>query len=178
MAEASDVPMEEAAASETSNTPVADVSAKETAIAETDVSAKETAIAETMVDSSGDNGDDKNDDGKGKYTEEERMKRKAYFKQIREKRRLAREKYRQNYVKRFGSRQSMSSIKDNSTQKDIIISFNMTEEDKKMLDFYKVRLSTLKSENEQLHRRLAYLIKENMRVLQMGPSMTPAAFNA
>uniref|UniRef100_A0A1B6EPH3 Uncharacterized protein n=1 Tax=Cuerna arida TaxID=1464854 RepID=A0A1B6EPH3_9HEMI len=171
MAEASDVPMEEVAAANTSeaNTPMEATSVKETANTE--------ATVEPSVQN-GEEGAKTDDQGKGRYTEEERLKRKAFFKQIRDKRRIAREKYRQNYIKKFGDRQRFNSHDGESPQKDIIISFNMTEEDKKMLDFYKVRMSTLKIENEQLHKRLAYLVKENMRFLQMGPSMTPAAFKA
>lgn len=47
------------------------------------------------------------------------------------------------------------------------ISFEMKDEDKELLNFYRVRLSGLKNENMQLHSRLESLAKENIRLLQV-----------
>lgn len=96
-----------------------------------------------------------------KYTEEERNKRKEYFNNLNKTRRFARDKHRRNLVKQLGTNPK------SRRSSEMILSENMSDEDKKMLAYYKVRLSALRSENELLHKRLAYLVNENMRVLQV-----------
>lgn len=97
------------------------------------------------------------------YSEEERLKRKAYFKQIKEKRRLAKDRFVQNQRLRGPLRRTPTK-----TQSGILKASNMSEQDLKMLESYKTRLLTLRSENEELHRRLAFLVSENMRFLEVS----------
>ncbi|XP_054264164.1 uncharacterized protein LOC128987372 [Macrosteles quadrilineatus] len=110
--------------------------------------------------------------GKKVYTEEERMRRKAYFKSVRDRKKLNSERYRQrqNQARTSQITPKRRNLPSRSIP-DVKISFQMTKEEDKVLEFYKVKLSALKSTNEQLHKRLNFLVKENMRLLQMGPPL-------
>lgn len=125
---------------------------------------KEDASMDVEISSDTSNTKTNNSD-KREYSEEEKQKRREYFKKIKNSRKIAREKYNKNILKRlgvqpFGRRGEIQLSKS-------ILSHNMSDDEQKMLDFYKVRLSTLRSENETLHKRLAYLVNENMRFLQV-----------
>lgn len=98
------------------------------------------------------------------YSEEEKLKRKAYFKQIKEKRRLARERY----VRNQKLRGPLGRKPLPKTQSSILKASHMSEQDQKMLEFYKTRLLSLRTENEELHKRLAFLVSENMRFLEVS----------
>lgn len=106
-----------------------------------------------------------NHSDKREYSEEEKQKRREYFKKIKNSRKLAREKYNKNLLKRLGVQPFVRRGEVQLSKS--ILSRNMSDDEQKMLDFYKVRLSTLRSENETLHKRLAYLVNENMRFLQV-----------
>lgn len=107
-----------------------------------------------------------NHSDKREYSEEEKQKRREYFKKIKNSRKLAREKYNnKNLLKRLGVQPFVRRGEVKLSKS--ILSRNMSDDEQKMLDFYKVRLSTLRSENETLHKRLAYLVNENMRFLQV-----------
>lgn len=111
-----------------------------------------------------------NNSDKKEYSEEEKQKRREYFKKLKNSRKLARDKYNKNILKRLGIPPMLNSSFKKRGEIQLtktILSRNMSDDEKKMLDFYKVRLSTLRSENESLHKRLAYLVNENMRFLQV-----------
>lgn len=129
-----------------------------------DNACKEDASMDAEISSDTSNTKTNNTD-KREYSEEEKQKRREYFKKIKNSRKLAREKYNKNLIKRLGVRPL--TRRDEIQLSKSILSRNMSDDEQKMLDFYKVRLSTLRSENETLHKRLAYLVNENMRFLQV-----------
>lgn len=49
-----------------------------------------------------------------------------------------------------------------------LISRDMTREDKKMLNYYKTRLTSLKRDNDLLHKRIVFIVNENMRLLKVN----------
>lgn len=112
-----------------------------------------------------------NNSDKREYSEEEKQKRKEYFKELKNSRKLARQK---NNNKNLLRRLRIDPILNSSFTRPgkiqltkSILSRKMSDDEKKMLDYYKVRLSTLRSENESLHKKLAYLVNENMKFLQV-----------
>lgn len=62
---------------------------------------------------------------------------------------------------------SQNRLNDSDSELKELKSQGMTEDDKKMLEFYHKRLTTLKRDNELLHRRLLFFVKENMRLLKV-----------
>lgn len=73
----------------------------------------------------------------------------------------------QNYINSGSSR---PTTKDFIASKNLeeLLSRDMSEDDKRMLGFYEKRVTSLKHDNELLHKRILFIVQENMRLLNVS----------